>query len=74
MSSKNEVNEKDEEEKVESKWSLKMLREEYKRVGIDYEQIFAKIKDLCVKTLITVETPIASNMRSIIIDTGISQS
>ena len=65
MSSKNEVNEKDEEEKVESKWSLKMLREEYKRVGIDYEQIFAKIKDLCVKTLITVETPIASNMRSI---------
>ena len=53
------------EEQVESKWSLKMLREEYTKNGIDYDDIFAKIKDLCVKTLISVETQIASNMRSI---------
>ena len=26
----------DEAEQVESKWSLKMLREEYERIGIDY--------------------------------------
>ena len=26
----------DEPDQVESKWSLKMLREEYERVGIDY--------------------------------------
>ena len=42
-----------------------MLREEYTRIGMDYDEIFAKIKDLCVKTLISVETQMASNMRSI---------
>lgn len=42
-----------------------MLREEYERIGIDYDDVFTKIKDLCVKTLISVESQIASNMRSI---------
>ena len=39
----------------ESKWSLKMLREEYERTGIDFDDIFNKIKELCLKTLICVE-------------------
>lgn len=44
-----------EEEKIESKWSLKMLREEYERNGIDYNEVFTKIKDVCLKTLMSVE-------------------
>ena len=44
----------------ESKWSLKMLREEYERTGIDFDDIFDKIKELCLKTLICVEPHIVS--------------
>lgn len=44
-----------EDEKIESKWSLKMLREEYERNGIDYNEVFGKIKDVCLKTLMSVE-------------------
>jgi tubulin polyglutamylase TTLL4 len=44
----------------ESKWSLKMLREEYERKGINFDDIFEKIKELCLKTLICVEPHIVS--------------
>ena len=40
---------------MESKWSLKMLKDEYERVGIDYGEIYVKIKDVCIKTLMSVE-------------------
>ena len=67
------ITEKDEEETIgdevdnpstvmpiESKWSLKMLREEYERTGIDFDDIFNNIKELCLKTLICVEPHIVS--------------
>ena len=37
-----------------------MLKEEYQRKGIDYDEIFVKIKDVCIKTLMSVE-PIIVN-------------
>ena len=49
---------------VESKWSLKQLKEEYKKMGISYNDIYSNIKDLCVKTLMAVEPAIASAARS----------
>ena len=49
---------------MESKWSLKMLREEYERTGIDFNEIFSKIKDVCIKTLMSVEPYIVTQMRS----------
>ena len=48
----------------ESKWSLKMLKEEYERNGIDFDDIFNKIKELCLKTLISVEPHIVSQSRT----------
>ena len=37
-----------------------MLREEYEKTGIDFDDIFEKIKELCLKTLICVEPHIVS--------------
>lgn len=41
-----------------------MLREEYERNGIDYNQVFAGIKDVCIKTLMSVEPYIVTQMRT----------
>ena len=49
---------------VDSKWSLKQLREEYARLGIDYVEVFGRIKDVCIKTLMSVEPYIISQMRT----------
>jgi len=38
-----------------SKWSLAALKEKYEEIGVDHDHLFAKIKDLIVKTLISVE-------------------
>ena len=51
-------------EPVDSKWSLKQLREEYERLGIDYVEVFGRIKDVCIKTLMSVEPYIISQMRT----------
>ena len=48
----------------ESKWSLKMLREEYEKEGIDYNDIYTKIKDVCIKTLMSVEPYIVTQNRT----------
>jgi len=32
-----------------------MLREEFEKMGIDYAEIYSKIKDVCIKTLMSVE-------------------
>jgi hypothetical protein len=37
------------------KWSLTQLKEEYKKMGINYEEVFKNIKNLCIKTLMAVE-------------------
>lgn len=54
----------EEEAACESKWSLKQLKEEYKKMGISYSEIYSKMKDLCVKTLMAVEPSIVSATRS----------
>ena len=45
------------EDQVGNKWSLKALFKKYKELGIDGTKILEKIKDIIVKTLIAVETP-----------------
>lgn len=49
---------------MEFKWSLKQLKEEYTKMGINYAEIFTKIKDVCVKTLMAAEPAITSAMRT----------
>lgn len=47
-----------------SKWCLKQLREEYTRLGLSYEEIFQKIKDVIIKTCLSVEPHIVTNMKA----------
>ena len=53
-----------EESEMSSKWSLQQLKQEYERMGIDYQEVFTNIKQLCVKTLMAVEPQITMAMRS----------
>jgi len=41
-----------------SKWSLSELQEHFQKEGLDYQALFDRIKDLVIKTLIAVESPI----------------
>ena len=45
---------------MSSKWSFSQLKDEYSKMGIDYNEVFQKIKILCVKTLMAVEPGIAT--------------
>ena len=47
-----------------SKWSLQELKEEYEKMGIDYDEVFRNIKTLCIKTLMAVEPQITTAMRT----------
>jgi hypothetical protein len=49
---------------MSSKWSLTELKEEYDKIGVDYNEVFKNIKALCVKTLMAVEPQITTAMRS----------
>ena len=51
------------EEELSAKWSLQQLRQEYNKMGINYNEVFKNIKSLCVKTLMAVEPEICSQMR-----------
>lgn len=58
----NKNNEQEQEAKkdeMSSKWSFRQLKEEYQKMGISFNDIFKKIKDLCIKTLMSVEPEIA---------------
>jgi len=44
-----------EEAKVESKLSFAQLRKEYKKMGVDYNEVFNNIKDLIIKTVFAAE-------------------
>ena len=61
----NELNkDKDKEDEktkdgMSSKWSFRQLKEEYQKMGINFNDIFKRIKDLCIKTLMSVEPEIA---------------
>jgi len=46
-----------------SKWSLKGLRDAFREMGIDYEGVFVRVKDLIVKSVLSVEPIIANNMQ-----------
>ena len=50
------------DEAVESKWSLQQLRKEYQKMGVDYNEVFAAIKDLIIKTCFSAEQPILQCM------------
>lgn len=43
-----------------SKWTLKDLQEYFETKGLDYPLVLSKIKELIVKSLIAVETPVVS--------------
>ena len=48
---------------MSSKWSLAELKEEYEKNGIEYNEVFRNIKNLCIKTLMAVEPQITTAMR-----------
>lgn len=45
-------------EAIASKLSFLQLREEYKKIGVDFNEVFSNIKDVIIKTVISVEQPI----------------
>ena len=49
---------------MSSKWSLTQLKQEYEKMGINYEEVFKSIKSLCIKTLMAVEPQITTAMRA----------
>ncbi len=51
-----------EEEESSSKWSFKALRKAYQENGINFEFVFSQVKDVIVKTLISVEPHIVGNL------------
>lgn len=66
VKNKNEATDKQEgtTNEMEFKWSLVQLKEEWEKMGINYNEIFTKIKNICVKTLMSVEGLIVSSVRS----------
>ena len=55
---------KEEDDEMSFKWSLNQLRQEYKKMGIDDDEVFKNIKLLIVKALMAVEPQITTAMRS----------
>jgi tubulin polyglutamylase TTLL4 len=51
-----------ETEENQSKMSFAQLRQEYEKEGADYDQIFEGIKDVIIKTILSVENPIVTSM------------
>ncbi len=51
-----------EAEETSSKWSFKALRKAYEENGISFEFVFSQLKDVIVKTLLSVEPHIVSNL------------
>ena len=50
------------EEQFSSKLSFPQLRSEYQKMGIDSDEIFQNIRELCNKSLISVESEITAQM------------
>lgn len=51
-----------EQDNYGSKWSFRALKEYYSAFSIDYDRIFADIKDIIIKTFISAEGHICSKM------------
>ena len=45
-----------------SKWSLKSLEEAYKILGIDYDKVMSDIKDVIIKSILSIEPIIVNNL------------
>lgn len=45
-----------------SKWSLKALRKKYEEIGINYDEVFDKIEDIAIKTIIAVEPHVVNSL------------
>ena len=54
-----------EEPAFESKLNLTQLRAEYERIGVNYDELFEKIKEILIKTLLSVENPLVTGMSGI---------
>jgi len=55
----NDKEEKDKQDDMSSKWSFRQLKDEYQKMGINFNDVFKRIKELCIKTLMAVEPEIA---------------
>lgn len=47
-----------------SKWSFQALRKKYAEIGVDYENVFGKIEEIIIKTLISAESLMISSLSS----------
>ena len=55
-------NEDDDDGANSSKWDFKQLRRAYQKQGLNFSYVMAQFKDLIIKTLISVEPHIVSNL------------
>jgi len=55
-------NEEADEDAVGSKWSLSALKRKFIMLDLDYDGLFVKIKDLIIKTVISVQPNILEKM------------
>lgn len=49
------MNEDNEDDRSSSKWSLTNLRKALQEQGVDDTKIWAKIEDICIKTVLAAE-------------------
>mmetsp|Transcript_19259 Transcript_19259/g.18946 ORF Transcript_19259/g.18946 Transcript_19259/m.18946 type:complete len:265 (-) Transcript_19259:786-1580(-) len=56
---RNDMN--DDNEDSNSKWNFTMLKKYYKKMGIPVKEVFSGIKDVIIKSLISIEPHIANN-------------
>ena len=56
------VNKKNQDAKTNPLQDLKQLRDTYERNGIEFEPVFAQIKDLVIKSLLSVDQHIAPTL------------
>jgi len=54
-----------------SKWDLMALRQKFKEMGLPWDDTMKKIKDLCVKTVISVEHHMSGNYNRYQRDRGV---
>lgn len=50
-----------------SKWSMRALRAKYQEMGINSEEVFSRIKDVIIKTCISVEPNIVNQINRYLI-------
>ena len=60
-SSAPKTEEEKEDEEEASKWDLNTLKSKLKEMGVNVDEAFKKVKDLCIKTIMSVEPHLASN-------------